>query len=138
MNNRSLVLFLSGLSACAAAAFIAVSCSDQPRPKCTTGRGQFAATYKPVAVADAGCSLTGEKIGVEAYNPALPDNSNADLNKGSIAIKGGKMAAAITAHGGVAETTHDPNSIGNFSTSEPGGDNFCDVPTLSAGGFRSR
>jgi hypothetical protein len=134
VNNRSLVLFLSGLSACAAAAFIAVSCSDQPRPKCTTGRGQFSAVYKAISVADAGCALTGEAIGVEAYNPPLPDMSNADLNKGSIAIKGGEMAAAIAAHkAGVPDTTHDPNSIGNFSTSEPGGDDFCNVPSLTAG-----
>ncbi len=134
MDNRSLVLFLSGLAAAGAAACIAVSCSDQPRPKCTSGRGPFAAVYTPSgATATGDCAVKGQRIGVEAYNPPNSDRTNADLSKGLIAVKGAGIQDAIDSHGGTPDpdTTHKTLSIGNFATSEPGGDNYCDVPTLN-------
>jgi hypothetical protein len=135
VDNRSLVLFLSGLAATGAAVVIAVSCSDQPRPKCTSGRGPFAATYVPTgATATGDCVVKGQRIGVEAYNPPNSDRTNADLSKGLIAVKGAGIQDAIDLHGGTpdTDTTHKAISIGNFATSEPGGDNFCDVPSLNA------
>ena len=133
MDNRSLVLFLSGLAATGAAVCIAVSCSDQPHPKCTSGRGPFSAVYTPMGTPAMGdCSVKGQRIGVEAYNPPNSDRTNADLTKGLIAIKGQGIEDAIEAHGAPdTDTTHIPYAKGNFSTSEPGGDNFCLVPTLS-------
>jgi len=39
------------------------------------------------------------------------------------------MAAAIEAHG-APDTMHNPNSVGDFTTPTPGGDDFCQVPTF--------
>jgi len=126
-----LVLFFSGLAAAGAAAVIALSCSDQPRIKCTAGRGAFAAKYTAMSVADAGCSIVAERLGVEAYNYPLPDKSNADLNRSSIAIKGDSIAIAIGNHNGNEDTTHKSISQGDFGSAEPGGDNFCNVPSVT-------
>jgi len=133
VDNRSLVLFLSGLAAAGTAVCIAVSCSDQPRPKCTTGRGQFSAIYAPKGAAAMGdCAIKGEVLGVQPYNPAKDDRSNVDLKRGSLALKGSLMTDAIGAHAvGDPDPKHSPNSVGDFTTAEPGGDNFCDVPQLS-------
>jgi hypothetical protein len=133
VDNRSLVLFLSGLATAGAAVCIAVSCSDQPRAKCTTGRGNFTAVYTHTGGdTDGGCVIPGEVIAVQAYDLPNSDRSNADLNKPLMAIKGSTMANAIDNHPDPDPTsTHSPNSVGPFTTGTPGGDNFCDVPTLS-------
>jgi hypothetical protein len=134
VDNRSLVLFLSGLAAAGAAVVIAVSCSDQPRNKCTAGRGQFNAVYlSPSGDTTGDCVLPGEILGVEAYNPPNSDRTNADLSKGTIAIKGNSLFAANDTHPGFEDTdpTHNINSIGAFTTSEPGPDDYCNVPTLN-------
>ena len=75
--------------------------------------------------------MKGQVIGVEAYNPPNSDRTNADLTKGLIAVKGQGIVDAIDLHGGTADTAHPTYSRGDFSTSEPGGDNFCNVPTLT-------
>jgi hypothetical protein len=134
VDNRSLVLFLSGLAAAGAAVVIAVSCSDQPRNKCTAGRGQFNAVYlSPSGSMTGDCALPGETLGVEAYNPPNSDRTNADLKSGSIAIKAASLVAANDSHAGFEDMdpTHNINSIGNFTTSEPGADDYCNVPTLN-------
>jgi hypothetical protein len=129
-------LFLSGLAAAGAAACIAIACSDQPKVKCTIQRGVNAsALYKVVTVVDGppeGClpgGATGETLGIEAYNAANSDRTNADLNKGSMAIKGQSISDALGNHD--PDTANSPNSVGDFSTTVPGGDNFCDVPTMT-------
>jgi len=43
------------------------------------------------------CSVKGQRIGVEAYNPPNSDRTNADLTKGLIAIKGQGIEDAIAA-----------------------------------------
>jgi hypothetical protein len=134
VDNRSLVLFLSGLAAAGAAVCIAVSCSDQPRPKCASARGTFSATYKQNGGTAAGdCVVKGQIIGVQSYNPPNADRTNADLTKATIAIKGQGLQDAIDEHGGDPEmnAAHNPLSQGPFATSEPGGDNFCNVGQLN-------
>jgi hypothetical protein len=132
VDNRSLVLFLSGLAAAGAAVCIAVSCSDQPKVKCTTQRGTYTAAYALQGGADGGCVIPGEVLGVETYNPANADRTNADLTKALMAVKGTTMSDAIDNHPDPDPTaTHLPYSLGPFTTPEPGGDNFCNVPTLN-------
>jgi len=118
----------------AAALCIVVSCSDQPKTKCTVGRGQFAAAYKPLSpLTDGGaCVRTGEVLGVEMYNQSNADKSSIDVNKGTVWIKGQSMVEAITENGGIdPNPAHQQNSIGDFGTSVPGSDTFCDVPALN-------
>jgi hypothetical protein len=133
VDNRSLVLFLSGLAPAGSAICIAVSCSDQPRPKCVAGRGSWAAVYTHQSGDMAGaCFIPGEVIGVQAYNYPNADRTNADLNKGSFAVKGGGIAAAIDSHPDTPDMdpAHKASSWGDWATPEPGGDDFCNVPTF--------
>src|SRR6185295_15714493 len=110
VDNRSLVLFLSGLAVAGASLCVAVSCSDQPKAKCTTGRGPFVGLYKLTGGATDGCLgkttppggmeqlVPGETFDVQAYNKPNSDRTNADLNKGLIAIQGTSISNAIGAH----------------------------------------
>jgi hypothetical protein len=138
VDNRSLVLFLSGLAAAGASVCIAVSCSDQPKVKCVTARGPFTALYNVVSGPEGGClpgQPPGEVVGVQSYNPPNSDRTNADLSKGSMAIKGASMSDAVHAHdpprGMGEDTAHKPYSAGDFKTNVAGDDNFCDVVNLT-------
>ena len=97
--------------------------------------GQFAAAYKATSpVPDGGaCARTGEVLGVEVYNPSNADKSSIDVNRGTVWIKGQSMVAAIVENGGAnPNPAHQQNSIGDFATSVPGDDTFCEVPAMSA------
>lgn len=130
MDNRTWMGFASGLFGMAAAVGIAASCMDQPRTKCQTGRGIFAAKYAPVSVEDAGCLLKGEPIGIQPYNPANADNTAPDVERGSIAIRSTQTGQALTNHAPDPNPENRPHALGNFTTAEPGPDDFCEVPTL--------
>jgi hypothetical protein len=131
LDNRTLVLFLSGLAAAGAAVCIAVSCSDQPKTKCTAGRGRFAAVYRPEGdVPDGGCALNGEIIGVGVYNPPTADGTSLDLNQGSVSLRGQSLADMVALRGADPDTAHQQNSIGAFGQAEPVND-FCDVVNLN-------
>jgi hypothetical protein len=72
----------------------------------------------------------GEQMGVEAYNYPLPDGTNLDPNKGSLAIAPLDLHAQIDSHPAPAadsNTAHNKWSLGDWLTSEPGADNFCTV-----------
>jgi hypothetical protein len=104
---------------------------DQPRTKCQTGRGVFAAKYTLVSdVPDGGgCILKGESIGIQPYNPALPDKSAPDIEKSTVAIRGTQLGAALLKY--PADPDHPPYALGAFATADPGTDDFCDVPSLA-------
>jgi hypothetical protein len=130
VDNRNLMLFLSSLAAVGAAVCIAVSCSDQPKTRCTAGRGRFAASYKAVsAVPDGGCALAGEDIGVEAYNAASADRRSIDLDHASVWIKGKSMTDAVALQGS-EDIAHPINAIGDFAGQTPGDDRFCPVTNM--------
>jgi hypothetical protein len=132
MDHRNFILFVSGLAALGAAVTIAVSCSDQPKMKCTAGRGRFAATYTSAApLPDAGCNLAGEELGVEVYNQPNAEGTNVDPSKQSIWIRGQSITNAIDERLGASDMNHPQNSIGRFETPEPGDDTFCRVGGLS-------
>jgi hypothetical protein len=131
VDNRNLVWFLSGLAAAGVAVCIAVSCSDQPKTKCTAGRGRFAAVYHPNGeLPDGGCALNGEAIGVGVYNPLSSDGTNVDLTRGDVWIKGQSLAEAVAANGPDPNPAHQQNSMGTFATPEPVND-FCNVVNLN-------
>jgi hypothetical protein len=72
----------------------------------------------------------GEQMGVEAYNYALPDGTNLDPNRGSLAIAPIDLHAQIDSHPGPAadsNTAHNKWSLGDWLTPEPAPDNFCTV-----------
>lgn len=126
MDKRSLVFYLSGLAAAGAVVAIAASCSDQPRIKCTATHGPFATVYS----GGLPCMPAGEEHGVEAYNDALPDKSNLDINHGHLAIAPIDLNHQIDIHPGDAgdpESSHQKYSMGKWTTSEPDPNNFCYV-----------
>jgi hypothetical protein len=105
---------------------------DQPRTKCQTGRGIFAAKYTLVSdVPDGGCLLKGESIGIQPYNPALPDNSAPDIEKSTVAIRGTQVGNALLNYPPDPNPDNLPYALGPFATVEPGADDFCDVPSLA-------
>jgi hypothetical protein len=130
VDKRSLVLYLSGLAAAGAVVGLAASCSDQPRIKCTAGHGPFAAVYTPKGGADP-CNMPGEMIGVEAYNYPLSDQSNLDPNKGSLGMQPLAIADEIGNRGPDTNAAHKPYALGDWGSAEPGGDNFCAVPSMN-------
>src|SRR5690242_19812580 len=91
VDNKTLLLFLSGSAAAGAALFIAVSCSDQPPTRCVSGRGPYSAKYLMTSGPDAGsCAIPGELVFLQFYN-APPG----ELAPGSIAIEGTSIATAV-------------------------------------------
>jgi hypothetical protein len=121
------MMFLSGLAAVGAAVCIAVSCSDQPKTRCTAGRGRFAASYKPVgSVPDGGCALLGEDVGVEAYNAPSADGKSVDIDHASVWLKGKSMTDAVALQG-AEDKGHPINAIGQFAAPTPGDDKLCPV-----------
>jgi hypothetical protein len=83
------------------------------------------------------CGLTGEQIGVEAYNYPLPDRSNLDPNRGSLGMSPLSVAGARTTREERDPTKLDSNpahnwfSLGDWGSSVPGDDNFCYVPNIN-------
>ena len=122
MDKRSLVLYLSGLAAAGAVVALAASCSDQPRIKCTAGHGSFATVFS----GGPPCLGAGEEMGVEAYNYPLPDKTNLDPNRGSLAIAPVPLDNIIHEHKS-GDTARKAFSIGDWLTPSPTDDNFCTV-----------
>jgi hypothetical protein len=126
VDKRSLVLYLSGLAAAGAAIGLAASCSDQPRIKCTAGHGPFAVVYTHVG-GDTGCAPAGgEQVGVEAYNYPLDDGTNVNPNRGSLGMQSFDLTDQMHARS-TEDKAHLPYSKGDWASSEPGADNFCNV-----------
>jgi hypothetical protein len=120
-----------------AAAVVSASCSDQPKPKCSASRGDFAAVYTLVSGTGDCSMLTGDVLSVQAYNPPQSSSDqNPNYDKATIAIQPSAITGLL---GGLAT---DPNAddhpygIGDFSTSTPGDDGFCVAPTLAPAKLR--
>ena len=126
MDKRSLAMYLSGLVAAGAVVGLAASCSDQPRIKCTAGHGPFSAVYN-VTSGTPGCAPPGEQIGVEAYNYPLPDNSNVDPRRGSLGMAPLELADRVGHHPADTNPAHKTFSLGDWTSAEPGPDEFCVV-----------
>jgi hypothetical protein len=112
---------------------IATAACDQPATTCVTGRGDFAARYTLVSGTGPCAALKGDTLGVQSYN-AVADKNRPDLEKTSVAIKSSILGAAIANASsldyGDPDTSHKPYAFGTFSTSVPGSDNFCAIPTM--------
>jgi hypothetical protein len=136
VNNRDTALFLVGLAAVGLAVGVAVSCSDQPKTRCTTSRGRFAATFTPSGplpdggLPEAGCAIVGEDLGIETYNPPSADGKSIDIEHATVWIRGQSMTDAISMVGG-KDNAHPEDAIGDFTTSTPGDDKFCQVGTMT-------
>jgi hypothetical protein len=130
VDKRTCLGFVAGAAALLGGAALVVSCLDQPRTKCQTGRGVFAAKYLLLSAVDGGCVLPGEQIGIQPYNPATPDNTKPDIERSSVAIRGTQTADALRNRQPDSNPEHLPYALGNFATAEPGPDDFCTVPTF--------
>lgn len=121
-----------------------VSCST-PKPECQaaasnvngaglSGLAAFAVRLVPVSGTGPCAELQGEVIGMQTYHPAsASDPQIRDLGKTSIALR-------TMSHGeltwmnedfGFPTDTDVPNAIGDFTSIEPDGSDFCQVPTVS-------
>lgn len=115
---------------------IATAACDQPRVTCVTGRGPFAAKYTLVSGDNPACNaFKGDTIGIQSYNPLLTDRNRPDLKTVTVAMQAQTLGAAVAnAQGldyGDPDPTHKPYAFGQFSTSEPGSDDFCVIPSLA-------
>jgi hypothetical protein len=127
-------LLTSSVSLLLGAMFVTASC-DQPPVLCTTGRGDFAATYTLVE-GGAECSdLKSEILGMNAYSPEKggPNSgSMADWGRSSVAI-GSERIGWLTdraARSMVSGTNaaHRPYAVGDFPQYPT--DDFCAVPSM--------
>jgi hypothetical protein len=107
---------------------------DQPKPKCSSGHGTFVAKYTYVSGDKKCMDLKGEKIGVQTYNSARPDNGQPDLDHATIAIQSESLGLLVNNASSAGVSDPDPSNhpfaIGPFITSEPVAD-FCQAPQLA-------
>ena len=137
------ILGLLAVTAALGAAASLAAC-DQPKIECTSARGGFAAKYYKVSGTGTCSELKGDIIGLQPYNPAdsvancekrgddtVCDGTKPDFSSSTLAIQ-------TTAVGSVGPESPDPDathkmySLGSFTSTEPDGNDFCMVPTLSA------
>jgi hypothetical protein len=113
---------------------VATTACDQPKTTCVTARGDFAAKYTLVSGTGACAEKKGDTLGLQSYN-ALGKANRPDLEKVSIAIQaqelGTLMQAAEDQDIGDNDPTHKAYAFGAFTTAEPDGSDFCQVPTLA-------
>ena len=111
-----------------------LSCIGEPPALCTTAHGDYAATYTLKSGTGACSTLIGDKLGVQSYTAAGPGGIP-DLTKTSAAIQslstGTLVQRALLSSAGDPDTTHHPFGLGLFTTSVPGADGLCAVPTFS-------
>ncbi|MFO0679960.1 MAG: hypothetical protein U0169_25790 [Polyangiaceae bacterium] len=137
--GAALALGISGL-------FASSACS-QPKVKCITARGDFAAKFTLKSGTGACAELKGDTIGFQSYNPTGGPNGTPDFSKASVAIVMGTLGnyqaraeqgdTDVDAEGKPVVKT-DPNpdhhtySLGDFTTADPADDGFCTVSTTTA------
>jgi hypothetical protein len=113
-----------------------LACADEPKPKCTAARGDFAATYTLVSGSGECAQLTGEILGVQAYNAQRSKtDTRPDFNRGSIGIQPRSITDALQA-GAMPNSADKPYGLGNFDSAEPASDGFCSAPTLNVARLR--
>ena len=107
------------------------SACDQPKPKCTTAHGNFAATFELVSGDGACAELTSGVLNVQSYNDPISDsNRNHDPNKPSLAIQAQEVTDALST-GREVDGDGKPFAFGAFVDAEPDGDGICSVKSLS-------
>jgi hypothetical protein len=118
-------------------AALGAACS-QPEPVCSVARGTFAATYELVEGEGDCALLTGELLGVQAYNQQQSSsNTRPNYRDSSIAIQPQSITDLLGASAGLVEpnTADTPYALGDFAGAEPSGD-YCTAPTLSTSRLR--
>jgi hypothetical protein len=135
LKTRNVIRIVTGAAGAAVLACAAFSCSDQPRVRCAAARGNFAATYRLVSGTGACAGLKGDVLAVQTYNGSNADKTP-NWDQASMGIQPTAITGLLQAAGGAMVSDPNPEdlpySLGNFSTPEPGSDDFCVVPTLSA------
>jgi hypothetical protein len=102
---------------------------DQPKPKCTSAHGNFAATYTLVSGDGACAELTSGVLNVQSYNDQTSESDKRlDPNKPTLAIQA-QEATDILSTG--RESDGKPYAFGAFDGSEPNGKGVCTVSSLS-------
>jgi len=138
MNTLTKKILQGTLAATAAAMFFTVTYGcDQQKPRCSSSRGDFVVKYTLVSGDASKCTLKGEMVGVQTYNPA-GKGGNPDLDHASVAIQSNTLGTAFdNAALASADGVHpDPNpqhveySLGAFLTTEPVND-LCAVGTMN-------
>lgn len=124
MTRNLVVLVLAGA---------ALSSCGQPRVRCFTSIGPYAATFTPTGGSGPCAELKGDVLGLASYNPpradGLPDLEQATLAIGVRAL--GALAERAAAAGVVDETEgHARVARGAFPTMEPNEDDLCVVPEM--------
>lgn len=125
---RTLALTLSLLALCAC---------EQPTPRCSVARGDFAALYELVSGTGPCSQLHGEVLSVQAYvAPHSPSDLTPDYDQSSIAIQPSALSALLAQAGAEPANAEDaPFALGAIATKKPV-DELCDVPTLSTARVR--
>lgn len=139
-----------------AASSAGLSSCTQPKIECTVGQSvavvfagnnfndqlTFAVKYIPVSETPTGCAAmngmptTGELIGMQTFHPDSGDKTR-DLSKTSVAIRSdflGDFSYTIEdfTTGPDIALQQKLSSVGDFSTLNPGDDDFCTIPSFSS------
>jgi hypothetical protein len=112
---------------------------QQPQSYCTTGHGDFAATFKLTSGdAQSACGqFKGDVLGLQTYFAKGGLNGTPKFSEASMAIRpaylGNLIDVAASYDPPVADPDekHTPNAVGDFSTSLPDDDEFCAAPKFS-------
>jgi len=132
--NIKTIIPVAFLLATASTAFVSTTTGcDQPAPKCSSSRGDYVVRYTYVSGPESCKKLTGEKVGLQTYNP-VGENGKPNLDVATIAMQADTLGTLFdnAESGGVSDP--DPSdkeyALGAFSTATPVND-VCTAPTLS-------
>lgn len=136
--NTMLGLFARGAAACALA-LLSAGC-EQPRPKCTVARGDFAATYTLLSsYGDCGEPLLGDVLSVQAYyGPRSQRDQSPNYSETAIGIQPLHLTDLLAAAGDRAspDPADVPYALGSFARSEPDQTDTCNVAEPSTARVR--
>jgi hypothetical protein len=119
------------LSALSVLGLFATGC-DQPSPKCSIARGQFAARYTLVSGTGECATLVGDTLTADVYyEPISEDNQRPNLERPYVSITSDTLAGIYYHAAGRALANPEDKhyALGKFEKQEPSGD-FCVLPVL--------
>lgn len=130
---RTSFLFLSGL-------LVATQTGcDQPRPRCSIARGDFAAVFTLQQGTGPCATLTSEELSVQAYSaPRSASDPRPDYDKSAIGIQPKSLTTLLASAADPSATSPEdkPYSFGYFATGQASDDGFCVVPSLTVARLR--